>query len=74
LEFIELQGRPWDGTEEVAPMRSVKLSIDVIDSARIVAAYRGDTMSEMISNILRPLLGELLAEELAKRAEIRTDT
>lgn len=46
---------------------SVKLEMDVIESARIVAAYRGETMTEMLSAILRPILAKMEQEEAAKR-------
>lgn len=46
---------------------SVKLEMDVIESARIVAAYRGETMTEMLSAILRPILIKMEQEEAAKR-------
>ena len=55
-------------TDEKPKTLSVKLHIDVIESARIVAAYRGDTMTELLSDILRPVLGKLESEEIAKRA------
>jgi hypothetical protein len=50
---------------------SVKLHMDVIESARIVAAYRGDAMTDMLSDILRPILAEMEREETARRAKSR---
>jgi hypothetical protein len=46
---------------------SVKLTIDVIESARIVAAYRNESMTELLSDLLRPILAQLEREEVAKR-------
>ena len=46
---------------------SVKLEMDVIESARIVAAYRNETMTEMLSAILRPILAKMEREEANKR-------
>jgi hypothetical protein len=46
---------------------SVKLELDVIESARIVTAYRGETMTELLSRILRPVLAKMEQDESAKR-------
>jgi hypothetical protein len=54
-------------SREVPKSLSVKLEIDVIESARIVAAYRGETMTEMLSEILRPILAKMEQEAVAKR-------
>lgn len=48
---------------------SVKLHMDVIESARIVAAYRNESMTDMLSDILRPVLAKLERDEVAKRAK-----
>lgn len=48
---------------------SVKLPADVMDSARIVAAYTGETIAEMLGDMLRPLLAKREREEAAKRAK-----
>ena len=50
---------------------SVKLEMDVVESARIVAAYRGETITEMVSQILRPVLARMEQEEAAKRQRPR---
>jgi hypothetical protein len=50
---------------------SVKLHMDVIESARIVAAYRGEAMTDMLSDILRPILAEMEREETTRRAKSR---
>jgi hypothetical protein len=55
--------------EEKPKTMSVKLHIDVIEAARIVAAYRGDSMTDMLSDILRPVLAKMEREEIAKRAK-----
>jgi hypothetical protein len=47
---------------------SVKLHTDVINSARIVAALRGELMQDMISDILRPIITKMEQEEIARRA------
>jgi hypothetical protein len=46
---------------------SVKLHMDVIESARIVAAIRNVSMTDMLSDMLRPGLIEMEREELSKR-------
>jgi hypothetical protein len=49
---------------------SVKLPADVIRSARIVSAYRDESMAEMLAGILRPVLAEMEREEAAKRLKV----
>jgi hypothetical protein len=51
------------------PMESVKLPADVMESARIVAAYTGETIAEMLGDMLRPVLMKREREEAAKRAK-----
>lgn len=50
-------------------LESVKLPADVMESARIVAAYTGETLAEMLGDILRPVLSKREKEEAAKRAK-----
>jgi hypothetical protein len=49
---------------------SVKLPFDVIEMARIVAACRNETMTDLLGNTLRPLLEKMQREEFAKRTKI----
>lgn len=48
---------------------SAKLTVDVIESARIIAAIRGVTITDLLSDILRPILAEIEREELSKRTK-----
>jgi hypothetical protein len=48
---------------------SVKLHLDVIESARIVSAYRNESMTDMLSELLRPMLAKMEQEEIARRAK-----
>jgi hypothetical protein len=41
--------------------------MDVIESARIVAAYRGEQISDMLSDILRPILAKMERDEMDRR-------
>jgi hypothetical protein len=50
---------------------SVKLHMDVIEAARIVSAFRGETMTDMLSDILRPILARMEREETTKRAKTK---
>ena len=50
-------------------LESVKLPADVMASARIVAAYTGEPLAEMLGDILRPILAKREHEEAAKRAK-----
>ena len=52
-----------------ASYASVKLTLDVVESARIVAAYRGETIADMLSDLLRPTLAKMEREEAARRAK-----
>jgi hypothetical protein len=52
-------------------LESVKLPADVMASARIVAAYTGESMSEMLGGLLRPILAKREREEAAKREKER---
>jgi hypothetical protein len=49
---------------------SVKLHMDVIESARIVAAYKGEQISDMLSNILRPILADMEREAIDQRYRV----
>jgi hypothetical protein len=48
---------------------SVKLHVDVVESARIVAALRGITITDLVSDMVREDLARMEAEEIAKRAK-----
>lgn len=48
-------------------MEAVKLPADVVRSARILAAYTGDPLAEMLADMLRPLLIERESREVARR-------
>jgi hypothetical protein len=72
LDFIATEARPWDGKDEIPLSElgaSVKLPIDVIEMARIVAACRNETMTELLGDTLRPLLEKMQREEFAKRSK-----
>ena len=45
---------------------SVKLQLDVVESARIVSAYRGETITDMLSDLLRPVLAKMEQEETSE--------
>jgi hypothetical protein len=49
----------------------VKLHVDVIESARIVSAFRGEAMSDMLSGLLRPILAKMEQEEMTRRMKPR---
>jgi plasmid stability protein len=72
MGFIVSDGQPWDGSDEVpAPNLTVKLPGDVVLAARIVAAFRGESMADLLGDILRPVLSRMEAEEMAKRAKAK---
>lgn len=46
---------------------ATKLRADVMESARIVAAYRGVQIQDLLSEILRPALARMEREEVERR-------
>ena len=40
--------------DEKQKTMSIKMPLDVIESARIVSAFRGETMADLMGAILRP--------------------
>ena len=52
--------------DEKPKAMSVKMPIDVLESARIVAAFRGTTMTDLMADILRPALAKMEGEEMAQ--------
>jgi hypothetical protein len=50
---------------------SVQIDEDVVKSARLVSALLDKPMSALISEILRPILSKMEADELAKRTRTR---
>jgi hypothetical protein len=44
-----------------------KLHADVMESARIVAAYKGKQIQDLLSEILRPILVDMEREESDRR-------
>lgn len=69
IGFIVTEGREWDGSDEAPLLRSAKLDQDVIETARIVSAYRNEPMMDLLSSILRPILAKMEREEVAKRTQ-----
>jgi hypothetical protein len=53
--------------DEKSKTLSVKLHMDVIESARIVAAIRNVSMTDMLSDMIRPQLVEMERHELSRR-------
>lgn len=46
---------------------STKLPYDVVESARIAAAFRNVQITDLLGDILRPILTEMVDAEIAKR-------
>jgi hypothetical protein len=51
---------------------SAKLPMDVVESARIVAAYRNEQIGDLLGGIRRPILAKMEQEEMAKRTAATT--
>jgi hypothetical protein len=47
---------------------SIKLAADVVESARVVAALRGVSMTDMLSDLIRPTLKDWEDAEIQRRA------
>jgi hypothetical protein len=71
LQLIETEGRPWDGEDEALVTASVKLSADVVQLAQFVAALENTPMTDLLSNLLRPILAKREDEAFARRSKIR---
>lgn len=54
--------------DEKAKTLSVKLHMDVIESARIVAAVRGVSMTDLLSDMIRPAIFDMERAALAERS------
>jgi hypothetical protein len=48
------------------PSMSVRLPLDIIRTARVVTSFRGGAMSDLLADILRPILEKMKQEEIAK--------
>ncbi len=53
--------------KKTARLPQVKLRTEVYESAQIVATLRGESLQDLVSNILEPALKRMEADELAKR-------
>lgn len=53
-----------------SPPLSAKLPADVVESARIVAAFRNESMADLLGDILRPILKRMEKEEMVKRSKM----
>jgi plasmid stability protein len=60
-----------DMTTEKPKTQSLKMPMDVIESARIVAAFKGQSMADLVGDILRPALAKMEKEEMAKRTKAK---
>lgn len=68
IGFIVAEGNPWDGSDESSATLSVKLRMGAVESARIVAALRGVTITDLISDMIEEDLKRMEREEIEKRA------
>ena len=50
--------------------QSVKLKLDVIQSARIVASCRGVSITDLLSDMIRPIVSKMERGEMQKRLKI----
>lgn len=50
---------------------TVKLDASVVRDAKLVAVYRGVSVAELLSDVLRPIVGKLLEEEQSRHAKAR---
>jgi hypothetical protein len=54
LRLIELEGRPWDGEDEISPQKTtpVRLTDEAIKYARIASGFTSESMSEYVSRVV----------------------
>jgi hypothetical protein len=58
---------PMASSSEKPKTMPVKLAVDVIESARVVSSMRGEAMSDLLSDILRPILSKMEKDEMTRR-------
>jgi hypothetical protein len=70
LKHIESKCKKWDGSDEV-PLdgKPVRLPSDVHYWARIVATFREESISDVLGEILRPILKEMAKDLVLKTNE-----
>lgn len=68
---VDLMDPPRNMAKKKAETAQIRLAVDVIQSARIVAAYRDMEPGDFLSDFLRPILAKLEADEAAKRARTK---
>ena len=54
--------------DEKSKTLSIKLATDVVETARVVAALRGVSMTDMLSDLIRPTLKQWEEQEIQRRA------
>lgn len=70
LKLIATEGQPWDGSDESAAYVTVKIDSEVATIAKMVAAGRGISLSEYLSEVARSPVMDDLDREYAKRNHI----
>lgn len=68
LGFIVSDGREWDGADEVEVL-AVKLDAEVARDAKIVAAFKGLSLTQYLSDAMRPLVARDLDDEYTRRTK-----
>ena len=58
---------PMSAEKKPVKVQSVKLEMDVLKDARIAASCRGESITAMLSTILRPVVAKMAREEMQKQ-------
>jgi hypothetical protein len=70
FKLIAEEARPWDGVDDVTAIQSrhesVKIDRKIIEKAKLVAAYQGVSVAELLTDLATEPLDEAFAE-LVKR-------
>ncbi len=66
--------QPVPDQKQTPDVQSVKLKMDVIQSARIVSSCLGVTITDLLSDILRPIVVKMEREEMQKRLKASEPT
>jgi hypothetical protein len=67
LRLIETEGQPWDGIDE-KPSGLARIDADVLEDVRLIATFRKISISEYLSEVVRPVAKRDLEAELARRS------
>jgi hypothetical protein len=70
LGFIIEHGREWDGRDEPGCATAiVRIDAEVLKDLKIAAAFKDRSITELLSDIVRPVVKKIADEEANRRAQ-----